>query len=177
MKYHIYLIRHRGCYLFNPLICVALFESGVWMITRQTRKLTGCCWLVFWVYTCYSNIRHAHCGYNSRVAFLSFSMRGGAATVQEWLLIKSGIWSNRCDIYLVKHKMIPHEKIHLHFQLWINNSERLMFFFFDNSFCKIHVNSKHWLFQNRMHAWVPEQFPLSMRLLVMMLRTKNHCQV
>ena len=90
-------------------------SSIEWLLDRQENLLVGCCWLVYFVVlsllhyfttsfrmcTCYSSIRHTHCSYYSRAAFISYSMRGGAAATWEWLLIESGVWSSGYGIHTI----------------------------------------------------------------------------
>ena len=77
-----------------------------WLLDRQENLLivadwfTSLFWVCFvssrWVFvcTCYSSIHHTHCGYYSKVVFISFSTRGSVAPVWERLLIESGVWSS-----------------------------------------------------------------------------------
>ena len=71
----------------NLLVVADWFTSLFWVCFVSSRQ----------VFTCAraTQVCHAHCGYYSRAVFSSFSTHGGAATVREWLLIESGVWSSR----------------------------------------------------------------------------------
>ena len=83
-------------------------SSIEWLLYRQENLLVVADWFtsLFWVGFVSSRwvfvsahatqvfVTPTAATINSRVVFILFSTRGGAATVREWLLIESGIWSS-----------------------------------------------------------------------------------
>ena len=78
---------------------------------------------------CYSSIHCAHCGYYLRAVFISFSTRGGAATVQERLLIKSGIWSSGYGMYVCMfvHAYVEKLFFNANSAIWHKSTNLLLF--------------------------------------------------